>query len=118
MLSREDVKVGDVIEVPPGVDVVCTTRYRIRVDELAAYGPYGPRVKADGSPMQSRSAQAENGLVMRVVPWNLIPKCIRHQAHQAGTTFEGVTYRVTAAGAAKCHPTPLGMRDSPTRDVT
>ena len=73
-VDQRGVQIGDLVHVPRGVDVVCETGYRIRVTELSDYGPAGPRIKANGEPMVSRSAISETGFVERVVPWNLIPQ--------------------------------------------
>lgn len=74
-LDQRGVAIGDLVHVPRGVDVVCETGYRIRVTELSGYGPSGPRIKANGQPMVSRSVTSETGFVERVIPWNLIPQC-------------------------------------------
>jgi hypothetical protein len=74
-VDQRGVQLGDLVHVPRGVDVVCETGYRIRVTELSEYGPAGPRIKANGEPMVSRSVTSETGFVERVTPWNLIPQC-------------------------------------------
>ncbi len=74
-LDQRGVQIGDLVHVPRGVDVVCETGYRIRVTGLSSFGPAGPRIKANGEPMVSRSVISETGFVERVIPWNLIPQC-------------------------------------------
>jgi|ERR1043165_52115 hypothetical protein len=74
-VDQRGVQIGDLVHVPRGVDVVCETGYRIRVARLSSFGPDGPRIKANGEPMVSRSVLNEGGFVERAIPWELIPQC-------------------------------------------
>lgn len=78
--NRPDVQVGDIVDVPADADVVCTTRHRVEVAEIGGYGVTGPRVKADGTRMISRSVLSEDGFVTRTVPWDVVSRAtvLRH----------------------------------------
>lgn len=76
------VRIGDIVEVPAGADDVCTTRYRIQVDSVSASFVSGPRLRADGTPMRSRSVESTDGLMHRDVPRELLPRCIVHRYPQ------------------------------------
>lgn len=94
-IDTHGVQIGDLVHVPRGVDVVCETGYRIRVAELSGYGAYGPRIKADGNPMISRSVTSESGFVERVVPWHLIPQCTVTRPEPAADSPDPVEGAVT-----------------------
>jgi hypothetical protein len=72
--KRREIGVGDLVDIPAGADEVCTTRYRVRVAEIGTYGISGPRIRADGTPMVSRSIESKDGFVNRVVPWEVVLK--------------------------------------------
>lgn len=75
-VRRGDVEIGDVIEVPPGVDRPGAARYRVRVDAMSSRGAAGIKVKADGSPLLNRSREP----IESDVPWYLLSQVILHKA--------------------------------------
>lgn len=86
---RERVKVGFIVDVPRGADAVCTTRHRVRIAEIGSYGITGPRVRADLTPLVSRSVLSEGRYLIRTVPWEVVakatiiehePRCVRCKA--------------------------------------
>lgn len=70
------VKVGDIVDIPKGADPICTIHYRIEVASLNWYGVSGPRIKADGSRMVSRSSISadENGFYVGVASWDVVAR--------------------------------------------
>lgn len=75
--TRPDVRVGDVVHVPAGADSTVTTSHRVAVEEVTEhFGPSGHRVKADGTPMVSRSVEGgtKDGYVWGGVRWETLLK--------------------------------------------
>lgn len=72
--ARPEVQVGDIVYVPAGADTVCTIAHRIRADHITNIGVSGPRVKANGTLMVSRSVINQTGYVQGVAGWPVVAK--------------------------------------------
>lgn len=77
-----DVAVGDIVEVPRGVDPIVTTRHWIRVEHVGILYIGGTKVKADGSLSKNRHGEQTRGGVRK----ELLPQCIIHKAAAAAAT--------------------------------
>lgn len=74
--GRPNVQPGDVVHVPRGADAVVTTPHRVLVEKISSYAISGPRIKADGTPIMSRSSITadERGRLPGVVIWETVAK--------------------------------------------
>lgn len=75
--KRPTVNVGDLVVVPKGVDSTRSIGYRILVEDIGGYGVNGPRIKANGDPMMSRSVLNADprGYYTTPVTWEELAKC-------------------------------------------
>lgn len=91
MAARPAILPGDVIDVPAGADWTVTTRHRVRVEGVSDYGASGYRIKADGTPMKSRSSitGTKDGYVAGLVPWSTVTKSTVYRDGQPIHTPEG-----------------------------
>jgi len=72
---REDVRIGDVIEVPQGFEHRGSARYRMRVVSMSSSGIGGVKVKIDGSTMRNRHDEP----IESSVSWHQLPEVILHK---------------------------------------
>ena len=88
---QDQVQPGDVVHVPAGADTCITTGHRILVEKISSYGVSGPRIKADGTPIRSRSVTfaRPDGNLEGVAEWALVKKSTVYRDGQPILTPEG-----------------------------
>lgn len=52
--DRPQVEVGDLLDLPAGVDRLCTTHWRLRVKEVKSWAVWGIKERLDGRPARNR----------------------------------------------------------------